>query len=359
MFDFFQKPFGLDIADTSIEIISLGGSLSKPKLLGMSRADLKSGIFENGKILNKQELIKIILDLISKPKFGKIQKKECVFSLPDSKVFSHFFELSENIKKQELIEKIKIVINENFPYNLEDLYWDFKKQEKSILVVASPKNIINDYLDILKICKIKPLALENESESLTRALVKKQEKVVLIIDIGARTTNFSLVDSGELKFNFLIPLAGDNFTSAIASNLKVSLIKAEKIKIETGLNPKIEGGRIFLILQKEFRQIIDEIKKTEKFFKEKTNKRIDEIVLAGGSAPIPNLVDYLSDNFEKKVYLGDPWKNVNIDILKKKQYLKDALGINPILFSNVMGLALRGLERNSRDTGINLIKYVK
>ena len=51
MFNFFQKKaFGLDISDYSIEIISLGGSIERPKLLAMGRTILEPGIVENGKI---------------------------------------------------------------------------------------------------------------------------------------------------------------------------------------------------------------------------------------------------------------------------------------------------------------------
>ena len=71
---------------------------------------------------------------------------------------------------------------------------------------------------------------------------------------------------------------------------------------------------------------------------------------------LPHLPEYLSDNLEKEVTIGDPWQKINIDILKKKKYFKKALQVNPVLYSTVIGSALRGLAKNSQKAGINLLK---
>jgi len=57
MFILFRKPaLGIDISDYSIEVISLEGSMENPRLLAMGRTVLEPGIFEDGKILNKEKL---------------------------------------------------------------------------------------------------------------------------------------------------------------------------------------------------------------------------------------------------------------------------------------------------------------
>jgi len=357
---FFQKPFGLDIADTSIEIISLKGTLEKPKLLAMGRATLEPGIIENGKILKKEKLIKILSNLISSPQFGKIKKRGCIFSLPESKAFVHFFEISKGQKKEEKIQKIKSEVSQTFPYPLEELYYDFMiYPENEVLLVAASKNIVKDYLEVFKICQIKPVALEIESESLARALIEKKEEIILIADIGARTTNFGLFDGGQLKLSVSIPIAGNKFTQAISEKLKIPLSEAENLKVKNGLNPEAKEGRVFLILQQELRDIIEEIEKIGQYFRQKTGQKIEKIILAGGSAQLPYLPEYLTDNLGKKVEIGDPWAKINIDILKKKEYFKEALKINPILYATSIGLAQRGLLRDPKRTGINLIKNVK
>lgn len=360
MFNFFQPPFALDFSDNSIEIIALKGSLDKPRLLAMSRTTLDPDIIEDGKIINKEKLKKILLTLITNPQFGKIKTKNFIFSLPESKIFLYVFKLPQNLKREEKIQKIKSEISQTFPFLLEDLYYDFViHPDGEILLVAAPKSIVNDYLDLFKACKIKPLVLEAESQSLARSLAEGEKGIILITDIGARTTNFNLFEEGRLKVSVSIPVAGNKFSQKIAEKLKIPLAEAENLKIRNGLNPEIEGGRTFLILQEEIRQIIEEIKKLEEYFQEKTGREIEKIILAGGSAQLLSLPEYLADNLGKKVEIGDPWIKIDINILRKKEHLKDALKINPILYATSVGLALMGLAKDPKTAGINLVKDVK
>ncbi|KPJ57111.1 hypothetical protein AMJ49_02310 [Parcubacteria bacterium DG_74_2] len=359
MFDLFQKPFGLDISDYSIEIVSLSGSIENPKLSCLGRLELPPGILENGQILNKKDLEKFLKNLISNPEFGKIKIKKFIFSLPESKSFIYISEIPENFKKEDTPEFIKLKASENFPFPLTEIYFDFQIREKEIFLVAVPKRIVDDYLEVFKNCSLQPLALEIESESLARSLIEGEKETVLIADIGTRMTNFSLFDKKKLRLSISYPIAGNKFTKTVSEKLKISFAEAENLKREVGLNPEKKEGKIFLILQEEIQGLIKEIKGMEEYFQKKTSRKIGKIILAGGSASLPYLREYLAENLEKEVLIGDPWVKINIDILRKKEYFKEALKINPLLYSITIGLALRGLTKNPKEEGIDLIKKIK
>ena len=252
MFNFFQKPaFGLDISDYSIEVISLKGSLERPKLLAMGRAILEPGVVEDGKILQKDKLEVILKALIEKPKFGRILTKKLIFALPESKIFLHSFELPEILGKEKIKKEVELQASQNFPFLLENLYSDFKIKNKEVLLIAVPRDIVKDYLEIFKKIKIQPVALEIESLSLARALIANKKETTLIVDIGDRTTNFSIFDESGLRLSMAIDIAGNKFSQALAEKLDISLSQAENIKKEIGLNPEKKEGKVFLILQKE------------------------------------------------------------------------------------------------------------
>ena len=352
MLNFFQKFIGLDISDYSIEVVSLEGSKENPEILALGRKILNPGIVENGKILNKENFKMVLEDLISNPQFGKIKTKKIIFSLPESKSFFHIFEPPKGLKKSEISDFIKSRVSEIFPFSLEEIYFDYQMRENFILLVAAQREIVNDYLEVFKICRLQPIILENESMAWGRVFGEK-EKTILIVDVGAKTTHLVLFEEGELKLSFSVEIAGNKFTRVISDKLNISLKKAEEIKRRIGLNPELEGGRIFLILQKEVLEIVEEIRKIENYFGQKTGKEIEKIILIGGSALLPYLSDYLSENLEKKVLVGNPFKKINIGILK------ETLKIEPIFYSTAIGLALRGLEKNPENAGINLIKEVK
>ena len=356
MFNFFQKPaFGLDISDHSVELVSLGGSLKKPELLAMGRVTLEPGITEDGKILQKEKLEISIRDLIKKPQFGKLRSKRFTLAFPESKSFLYIFTVPEKTKKRKIKEEVERRAGQNFPFPLADLYLGWRTQGSEILSVAIQKDTVSEYISLFKKLKIQPIALEIESLSLGRALIEDRKGVTLIADIGARTTNFSIFDDGDLSLSITVKVGGNQFTRVISEKLNISFSEAEELKKKTGLNPEEKGGKVFLILQKEIQMIISEINKINDYFSGKEQKSINNIILAGGSAPLVNLSDYLSDNLGIKVTVGDPWGKINIDILKKKEYLKEALKVNPLLYTTVIGSALRGLTRNPSRGEINLL----
>ena len=359
MFNLFKKAFGLDISDFSIEFVSLTGSFEKPRLLAMGRILLEPNIVEDGKILNKETLRKKLEDLIRSPKFGKLKTNKFVFSLPESRIFVNLCQIPNTLKKKEELDFIKSEACQILPASFSELYFDFeiirKKDLREALLVAAPKNIVNDYLEVFRNLKLQPIALEIESLSLGRSLIQDSPEPVLIVDVGARTTNFSIFDSGRLRFSYTIDVAGNKFTISLADGLGISLSEAESLKKRKGLDPGAKRGKSFLILQRDIQVIVLEIRNIEEYFQKKEKKEIKKIVLAGGSAMLPFLPQYLEDNLAKPVVIADPWSKINIDILKKKEYFEKALEINPALYSTCIGSAMRGLLKNPRKTGINLV----
>lgn len=358
---FFRKPaFGIDISDYSIEIVSLAGCLSGPRLLAMGREILEPGIFIAGSILDKDKLKKSLKDLLQNLKFGKVESKRIVSAVPESKSYLHISDLPAGLDKKEILEYVRSRAKENFPYPLEELYFDFEIQEGKVLLAASQKQIVDDYAEIFRDCGLELMSLEIESLSLGRALISESEKEnILIADIGARTTNFSLFSEKKLSFSFSLPQAGNNFTQALFEKLGISLPSAENLKKEIGLDPRYQEGRTFLVLQKEIQPIVEEAIKIMAYFKEKTGKIVKKIILAGGSSSLLGISEYLAENTGLAVEIGDPWVKIDIGILKKKEYFQKALEVDPVLYSTAIGAAMRGLERKPEKAGINLLSRSK
>ncbi|MBI4101602.1 MAG: pilus assembly protein PilM [Candidatus Nealsonbacteria bacterium] len=356
----FSKPaFGLDISDSSIEIVSLGGSLAKPRLLAMGRQALEPGIFINGKVFSKEGLKKSLKGLLENLKFGKLGTRQIVSALPESKSYLHIFEKPADLGKSEIPEYAQLKMKENFPYSPNELYSDFQIQGNKIILAASPKKVVDDYLEVFRDCDLEPLALEIESLSLSRSLLSGGPENVLIIDLGARTAGFSVFQAGELGFGFSLEGAGDQFTQALSGKLGLTWNAAENLKKEVGLDPGFQEGKVFLVLQKELQPLVEQVGKISQFFQDRTGEKIGRIILAGGSSSLPNLPKYLAENFGLPVEIGDPWVKISIDLLRRREYLKEALEVNPILYSTVIGNALRGLEKNPEKAGLNLLPRSK
>lgn len=384
---FFGKnyPIGIDISDYSIEVLQLN---KQREILAYGRIILEEGIVDNGKILAKEKLaekIKEVLESTVPHAIVPSAGTRAIVSLPESRVFLHYFEVEEDLHDQALSEKVLEEASKVIPVPTDHMQWDFvavgsgfapgsRKEEhaeqekmsarKTILFISVAKEIVSDLREVFTLAGLQLVALDIESMSLGRALLALPETTswldaledegragasTMIIDIGARTTTMSIFDRNQiLLMSATIPIAGERFTYAIQEKLGISRKEAEDLKRKFGFDGGKGESRVFSILQAEFQGILQEMKTVIQYYERKRGERIAKIILAGGSSLLPKIDEYISVNVEREVALGEPIQKIRDgNVFSEK--------ISPLLFADVIGLALRGIASNPEEDGINLL----
>ena len=114
-------------------------------------------------------------------------------------------------------------------------------------------------------------------------------------------------------------------------------------------------------LQKPVQEILEEMKLAISFYERRTGKEINKILLCGGSSFLPEISSYFSSNLDLETLTPDPWEGINVEKLFKEKNIQDIIkmGLHPVFFANVIGLARRGLEKNFEKTGINFARKKK
>ncbi len=351
-----KNPFGLDISDASIEVLQFKRKPSKIKLVAYGRNRLEQGIVKNGAIYQKEKLVENIVKLLENTSPRPIVTKQVIISLPESKVFTHIFQLPKSLSIEQTKDTLKYEAREVIPFNLDEVYWDFQivseeENKKGVFFAASPKKIVEEFKKALQMANLIPLAFDMESLALQRSLIKNhgQQEEMLIADIGSQATILSIFDKNGLYSTMNIPIAGNNFTKAISSSLKIPLEKAEELKLDSNFSEE-QKEQILFTIKPLLDSIILEIKKSIEYYKNQKQNKINKILLSGGSSLVLGLPEYFSQKLNLKIEVADPWAGIDINSLFKK-----SIGIKPILFSTVCGLALRGIEKNPKTAGINLL----
>jgi type IV pilus assembly protein PilM len=374
-----MNALGLDISDFSIEALQLKSTFGKITLEAFNRVFIEKGIIEDGEILSKSRLAEKIEELLEGAQFKKSKTTEVILSLPESRAFLHVFELPVNISVKELPGALESEVAKTIPIDVSKSYSDFRVVSKGIgnqevLYVAAHKNIVDDYLEVMEKVGLNPVALDMESASIVRTFKNEmsQEGAVLILDIGARTTILTVFDEGTIRVSSTIKKAGDFFTKSISEKLNISMQEAEKLKRIYGMDETKEGGRLVFVMQEALRDIVDKTKKIVDFYENKSKRKVKKVLLMGGSSLMRGLTSYLESNLDIKTELANPAKmypklNRHIqetflikDIIPPRELEKKGLEykMHPIMFSNVIGLALRGLSFNPEDSGLNLLPEI-
>ncbi len=315
------------------------------KIKSLSNVPLPKGLLINDSISDVKTFLYLLQQSLDKPQVGKIDSNYVVASLPESKSFVRVIQIPV-MSDSEAENAIPFEAESFIPLPVDQVYLDWQKlgmvgDKMSILIIASPKEFVDKYLDILDKANLKPVALEVESQSCFRALVEKNSKeTVLIVDIQTFRSNLIMVEEGKLEFTSSVPIAGNTFTESIARSLGVSSSKAEEIKKKVGIANTSEYPNIKIALLPTLNNLSAEIKGILKFYHEHSDKTVNKILFSGGGSKLKNLTEFLFPQFTEFVglqaQLGNPWINLT--------GLKDPpMGAEEALnFVTVIGLAIRG-----------------
>jgi type IV pilus assembly protein PilM len=223
-----------------------------------------------------------------------------------------------------------------------------------LLINVMPKSVVDSYVSCFKAAGLIPVVLELESQSITRALMKKDVSAsrIIFLDMGIASTNLIIYSGSSIRFTCSLPISSLQLTDAIVKKYGIPFKDAEDLKIKYGLSGEKEGTysakeAITPLLE----DMVSQIKKYIGFYRdyvaseyaEKGGDNIEKIVLCGGGANLKQLPEFLSKELKVYVEMGNPFINI-IPPKRNKNYIpyKKALS-----FTTVLGLALRGaIERD-------------
>jgi type IV pilus assembly protein PilM len=209
-----------------------------------------------------------------------------------------------------------------------------EEKKIEVLVIASPKNLVNEFLELTHLARLNLLALETKPIAAVRSLLKKDEKAgFLIVDIGAQSSGLAVVDEGVLHLTGTV-----NFGSNLINyNLKgLGNLDTEKIKHEIGFDPKNHPKESELIRQ-SLLPLCDAISKAIKYYHNriKAKAKIEEVRLCGGGANMPGIEFLITKETGFKTILGSPLVNF-VGHIPPTLTLAEARKL-----TTVIGLALR------------------
>lgn len=388
----------LDISALSVKVIQFKISKNNPDIISYGAKELPAGFIEDGEIKKPNELSIAIKDLFNNVKGERIKSLYVGCSLPEEKSFVRLVSLP-SMSDKELKEAVKWAAETEIPLKLDELYLGWNVIEKhfdqpesehiDILLTASPKYIVDSYIDFLKNLGLVPVLVEVESSLVTKSLVKttkviekkslsflsrftrsgktkKQNEIknipvghntlenesILIVDIGAHRTIFIIFTGKTLYFTSTTEIASNTLTNALAQQYKVEHIEAEKIKKTYGLDKEEQQGKLFGILAPSLDNLTVEINKVIDYYKEHNanhsgSSNISKVIICGGGALLKGITSHLQSALNLNVELGNPWVNFsNIDLSKKNKLPLIPKEIS-LSYTTSIGLALSIKEEHS------------
>ncbi len=281
-----------------------------------------------------------------------IKTKAVVFSIPDFSTFCTSFDIP-HMPAKEIADAIRYNASQYIPLPMSEVTLDWhiipsapgvKTSSLKVFLVAVPNQVVAEYQSMAKILGLELYALEAEVLGIVRALAKNSPqkklgsvpKATCLVDIGMQTSTINIIDGGFLKKSYSFNFNTSQLSHVVSTGLGVDLGHAEDIKSNQGMVYSHQDivRTLYLLVD----PLLVEIKNICGEFFQSEQKQIDQIYLTGGTANLPGLRDYMSENLKKEVLVPNCFSNFLYPPILDQTLVQLAPS-----FSAAVGVALGGL----------------
>lgn len=340
----------MDLSDLSVKTFQIEKTGERDNIRGYSNLELPRGYIDDGRIIEKEKVARVIVEAIKKAGPKKINTKKVVCSLPESKAFLRIVNIPE-MSEKEAHEAVRWEIEASIPLSCDQVYFDWQfldvyNGKQNVLTAAVSKEVVDETMEVLAMAGLDAYGLEIESIATIRSLVPKninQRDISLLVDFGAAKTSFIVAEGNVPYFTSSVLFSSELITDAISKSFNINRDEAEKMKKTQGIEHSFESSSIFNSVRPLLENLSVEIEKTVDFYQNMPQKNapIKRIVMCGGGANLRGLIPYLTTRLCKEVAVGDPWINLNLGnnlpIINKEESVCYATAIGLASAGNIYG----------------------
>ncbi len=365
-----KKSFvGVDLGGGGIKLVELLREQSRTRLFTYGFTEREPGS-EPLNIVDDVKAAGALLKQIMQK--SSASQARAVAGLPISSVFSAVISVPRASEK-EMKESMNYQAKKLIPVPLEEMVLDFRpinSQGKSdkpevakpdvksetaakpqsadknvqVLITGASRTMVQKYVNVFRTAGVQLESLETEAFGLIRSLIGKDRSTNMIVDIGAIRTNIIIVEKGIPYVTRSLDMGGVTLTKAMSKALSIDMIQAEKMKRDIrGLQSIYEGDALPKIFAGTIAPLITELRYSISLYSSQQELHsatsVEKIILTGGSAALPALVNHVGKELGIRTYVGDPWARV-----AHAEELRSVLDEIGPRFAVSIGLAMRDME---------------
>ncbi len=297
----------------------------------------------------------------------KVDKAKVRYAISGQPVFTRFVKLPP-LQDDNIEQLVTFEAQQHIPFPLNEVVWDYELIEggadKEVVIVAIKGDALDEINGAVNDGGLKtvevdvaPMALYNAF----RAAYGHPEETVLLIDIGAKTSNLLYID-GKRFFTRSIAIGGAAITAAIAKEYNVPFMEAEQQKLSNGL-VALGGGHteqldeavasLAMVIRNALSRLPAEIARTTNYYRSQHGGSAPRrVLLAGGGANLPYTLEFFQEKLSLAVEYFNPVRNLAL-----------GKGVDPAivqrdghLMGELVGLGLRGIGKS--EINIDLVPLV-
>ena len=341
---------GIDISSTSVKLLELSRSGSRYKVEAYAVEPLPPNAVVEKNIAELDGVGQALSRVLAKAKSGV---RTAAVAVAGSAVITKTIEMDAGLSDDDLENQLKIEADQYIPYPLEEVAIDFEVQGLSarnadkgeVLVAAWRRENVEvreaalGLADLtVKVVDVEAYAMERAYSLLAPQLARgSDELTVAIVDIGATMTTLSVLHNGRTIYSREQLFGGRQLTEEVQRRYGLSVEEAGLAKKQGGLPDDYETE----VLQPFKEAVIQQVSRSlQFFFAAGQYSDVDYILLAGGTASIPDLDRLIQQKIGTPTLVANPFA----DMALSGKVNAGALASDAPALMIACGLAMRSFD---------------
>lgn len=249
---------------------------------------------------------------------------------------------------------VEFEAQQNVPFPIDEVVWDYQligedQTEVEAVIIAVKSETLDELNEAIE-ASVRAEAVDAAPMAVYNAVRFNYPEItepLLLIDIGARSTNLIYVDGNRVFARNSTAVGGATISQAIAKDFDADFTTAEHRKIEDGLvnlggayedpdDPEVAA--ISKVIRNTLTRLhADIVRTTNQYRGQQGGAAPQRVLLAGGSVGLGYVKEFFEEKLKLPVEFFNPLKNVGVG----GQVDTDLAGREAYRLGELVGLALR------------------
>lgn len=306
---------GIDISSTSVKLLELSRNGDQYRVESYAVASLPPNAVVEKNIAE----VEVVADMLRNAHArARTKLKTVAVAVAGSAVITKLIDMPSGLNDDAMETQISLEADQYIPYPLDEVALDFEVQgpapnnpdQVEVLLAACRRENVDSRVEALEMADLVAKVVDVEAYAVERAfkLARSQfdyddASVVAIVDIGATTTTLSVLVGGNTVYTREQLFGGRQLTEEIQRRYGLTVEEAGLAKKQGGLPDDYEQD----VLDPFKDAVVQQITRSLQFFFSSSQYNdVDHILLAGGVASMPGLVELVQERLGTAASVANP-----------------------------------------------------
>ena len=340
-----QSIIGLDIGTSMIKAVKMNMKGDNYVLENFALEPIEEGAIQSGEVKNPSSLAQSAITAVEK---CDPNVKDVAVALPNYSILSDVLTM-DLIPKKEMHEAVMVEAERISPFDISEVEIDYAVLEQNeetkqmkVLLVAAKNDIVLSYVDCMNEAGLRTVIMDVDLFALLNIFQMNYDPKIysscIIINIGTETTDAAFLQNGLFHSARDISVAGSNYQDQLGMATSLPPEKIHDI-LNSKIDPELDFDTIINSLNSVSKEFANAVGVAVSYFQTSDAVgKLDLIILAGGYALVPGLINILELRTGTEVVVLNPFNNITYDESLMVDNDSTKMGI---VLSVAMGLAAR------------------